>query len=720
MRVTEGLDSGPVALLRARCRSSPTTTSARSRPRLARARRRAARRGRSSCARAGELELTEQDDARGDLRGEDRARPSAASTPARPAIELERAGAGADTRTSAPTSSSTAASGSACARPRAERRRARAGDARRRRRRCVLGCGEGVLRLDRGAARRAAGRWTPTTTCAATASAELGVSADGSRRRGGLRLRGPAAHLRGRRLDRPRLRRRGARGTSSTAASAPRRGASPTARSSAAAPPTTSSRVLAGRRGGTDRRRRARGAAARALRAAVLRGPPTTPPSTRRSSWPRRASGAAARRTAARGRRPGSSTRSCAGPRASASELLAGARRLDPGGRRGRPLLPRLAGRDVVGGARRRRGAAADGGDERARRDGLSGQHPARRARRRSPPSCAAAGVEVTRPGAGGLLEPGGRRSSSTRAGEPVGARIATGELVPQSRGSQAVVALLDPRPGERVLDLCAGPGIKTTAIAARMADRGRGRLASRSTRGGPPRSTSSARRAGASCVAGARSPTPPRPTSASGYDRVLVDPPCSDLGTLASRPDARWRKSPEPTRARSPRSSGGSSSARRARCARAGRSSTRPARSRRRENEARRGGARRVRRRRRGRRPRRRRTRGSPRAATRASCSSCPTATAPTGFFMRPLRRRGRLMADRARTIRAPGVPGLRRAVAAADPAPGPLPLRLLPAPLRARLAVPELRRAPDDRADVGRRGPALPALRPLDAEPV
>jgi 16S rRNA (cytosine967-C5)-methyltransferase len=28
------------------------------------------------------------------------------------------------------------------------------------------------------------------------------------------------------------------------------------------------------------------------------------------------------------------------------------------------------------------------------------------------------------------------------------------------------------------------------------------------------------------------------------GYDRVLVDPPCSDLGTLASRPDARWRKS--------------------------------------------------------------------------------------------------------------------------------------------------------------------------------
>jgi 16S rRNA (cytosine967-C5)-methyltransferase len=32
----------------------------------------------------------------------------------------------------------------------------------------------------------------------------------------------------------------------------------------------------------------------------------------------------------------------------------------------------------------------------------------------------------------------------------------------------------------------------------------------------------------------------------APGFDRVLVDPPCSDLGALASRPDARWRKSPK------------------------------------------------------------------------------------------------------------------------------------------------------------------------------
>jgi 16S rRNA (cytosine967-C5)-methyltransferase len=36
------------------------------------------------------------------------------------------------------------------------------------------------------------------------------------------------------------------------------------------------------------------------------------------------------------------------------------------------------------------------------------------------------------------------------------------------------------------------------------------------------------------------------RPDHGTGYDRVLVDPPCSDLGTLQSRPDARWRKTPE------------------------------------------------------------------------------------------------------------------------------------------------------------------------------
>src|SRR5256885_518861 len=48
-------------------------------------------------------------------------------------------------------------------------------------------------------------------------------------------------------------------------------------------------------------------------------------------------------------------------------------------------------------------------------------------------------------------------------------AALERGELVAQSRASQAVVEVLHPGPGERVLDLCAGPGIKTSAIAARV-----------------------------------------------------------------------------------------------------------------------------------------------------------------------------------------------------------------------------------------------------------
>jgi 16S rRNA (cytosine967-C5)-methyltransferase len=106
------------------------------------------------------------------------------------------------------------------------------------------------------------------------------------------------------------------------------------------------------------------------------------------------------------------------------------------------------------------------------------------------------------------------------------------------------VVELLDPRPGEHVLDLCAGPGIKTGQIAARMGDRGE----VISVENDPERAkevAEQARRLGLRSVtvieadAGAAGMAP-------GFDRVLVDPPCSDLGALASRPDARWRKSPK------------------------------------------------------------------------------------------------------------------------------------------------------------------------------
>ncbi len=120
-------------------------------------------------------------------------------------------------------------------------------------------------------------------------------------------------------------------------------------------------------------------------------------------------------------------------------------------------------------------------------------------------------------------------------------AAIASGRAVGQSRASAAAVALLDPRPGERVLDLCAGPGLKTTQIASRMENRGEIRsLELRPERARQVRDL--AARMGAEIVEACEEDATAGDLG-EGYDRVLVDPPCTDLGTLASRPDARWRK---------------------------------------------------------------------------------------------------------------------------------------------------------------------------------
>ncbi len=127
--------------------------------------------------------------------------------------------------------------------------------------------------------------------------------------------------------------------------------------------------------------------------------------------------------------------------------------------------------------------------------------------------------------------------------GDLVPELIAAGELTPQSRGSAAAVEVLDPRPGEQVLDLCAGPGIKTGQIAARMSDRGE----VISVEADPERAAevaAQAQRLGLRSVTVIEADVG-EAGMAPVFDRVLVDPPCSDLGALASRPDARWRKSP-------------------------------------------------------------------------------------------------------------------------------------------------------------------------------
>jgi 16S rRNA (cytosine967-C5)-methyltransferase len=117
------------------------------------------------------------------------------------------------------------------------------------------------------------------------------------------------------------------------------------------------------------------------------------------------------------------------------------------------------------------------------------------------------------------------------------------GHFMPQSRAAQAVAHVLDPQPGERVLDLCAAPGGKTTHIAALMAGEGTVIAVERdATRARHLRAT--ADRMGARQVE-VHYADATEVTESATYDRVLVDPPCSDLGTLALRPDARWRKRP-------------------------------------------------------------------------------------------------------------------------------------------------------------------------------
>jgi 16S rRNA (cytosine967-C5)-methyltransferase len=119
------------------------------------------------------------------------------------------------------------------------------------------------------------------------------------------------------------------------------------------------------------------------------------------------------------------------------------------------------------------------------------------------------------------------------------------GSFFVQEEASQLVALAVDAQPGETILDLCASPGGKTTALVAAMQDRGR-LVASdvRARRMRLLRSTVIA--SGARCVrivqiAGGGS-LPFQPV----FDRILIDAPCSGLGTIRRDPDIRWRRRAE------------------------------------------------------------------------------------------------------------------------------------------------------------------------------
>jgi 16S rRNA (cytosine967-C5)-methyltransferase len=118
-----------------------------------------------------------------------------------------------------------------------------------------------------------------------------------------------------------------------------------------------------------------------------------------------------------------------------------------------------------------------------------------------------------------------------------------------QDPSTAVAPALLDPGPGQRVLDACAAPGGKTFVLAERM--RGRGTLwAADVSPGRLRRLEENLKRMGLEWVqvrrADAASPLLGRMCGGEGFDRILLDVPCSTTGVLRRRPDARWRFSPE------------------------------------------------------------------------------------------------------------------------------------------------------------------------------
>ena len=118
-----------------------------------------------------------------------------------------------------------------------------------------------------------------------------------------------------------------------------------------------------------------------------------------------------------------------------------------------------------------------------------------------------------------------------------------SGLVWPQSRASMLPARLLAPQPEMRVLDLCAAPGGKSGQLAALMDDRGELVCVDRHP-GRASELSATLERLGVTC---ARIELGDALDFAErGFDRILLDPPCSGLGVLASRPDARWRRTPE------------------------------------------------------------------------------------------------------------------------------------------------------------------------------
>ena len=135
--------------------------------------------------------------------------------------------------------------------------------------------------------------------------------------------------------------------------------------------------------------------------------------------------------------------------------------------------------------------------------------------------------------------------------GKPALTRLdafARGAVEVQDEGSQLLALLLDAKRGEMVVDFCAGAGGKTLAIGATMRNTGRlyafDTSAHRLDALKPRLARSGLSNVHPAAIAHERDERIKR--LAGKIDRVLVDAPCSGLGTLRRNPDLKWRQSPQ------------------------------------------------------------------------------------------------------------------------------------------------------------------------------
>jgi 16S rRNA (cytosine967-C5)-methyltransferase len=117
---------------------------------------------------------------------------------------------------------------------------------------------------------------------------------------------------------------------------------------------------------------------------------------------------------------------------------------------------------------------------------------------------------------------------------------LAEGRVWPQSRGSQLAGLCVGSQPRDRTLDLCAAPGGKATMLAGEV-------VAVEVNEARARELEENIKRLGAQNVRVVHADGRALPADLTGFDRALVDAPCSGLGVLAARPDLRWRARPLP-----------------------------------------------------------------------------------------------------------------------------------------------------------------------------